>query len=76
MHAPIARRDAAHGQATPARATMNATARPPRRALTASPPSILLMMADDWGFGDLSSRGHSWLRTPNLDRLRSEGTDF
>lgn len=33
-------------------------------------------MADDWGFGDLSSRGHPFLATPNLDQLRSEGTDF
>lgn len=40
------------------------------------PPNILLMMADDWGFGDLSSRGHPFLATPNLDQLRLEGTDF
>jgi len=29
------------------------------------PPNILLMMADDWGFGELSSRGHPFLATPH-----------
>ena len=34
------------------------------------------MMADDLGFGDFTSRGNDFVSTPNLDRLRSEGTDF
>ena len=39
-------------------------------------PNIVFIFADDWGWGDLSCHGHSWLKTPNLDRLASEGTDF
>ncbi len=39
-------------------------------------PNIVLIFADDWGWGDLSCHGHKWLKTPNLDKLASEGTDF
>jgi N-acetylgalactosamine-6-sulfatase len=42
----------------------------------ASKPNIVFIFADDWGWGDLSCHGHSWLKTPNLDRLASEGIDF
>ena len=47
-----------------------------RRVASADRPNILLLMADDLGFGDLSSRGNHLVSTPNLDRLRREGTDF
>lgn len=39
-------------------------------------PNIIFIYADDWGWGDLGCHGHPWLKTPNLDRLASEGTDF
>ena len=39
-------------------------------------PNIIFIFADDWGWGDLSSHGHPWLKTPHLDRLAREGTDF
>ena len=39
-------------------------------------PNIILILADDWGWGDLSCHGHPWLKTPNLDRLAAEGGDF
>lgn len=39
-------------------------------------PNIVFIFADDWGWGDLSSHGHPWLKTPYLDRLAREGTDF
>ncbi len=42
----------------------------------ASKPNIVFIFADDWGWGDLSCHGHPWLKTPNLDRLASEGTGF
>ena len=51
-------------------------------ALGAEPaprPNILLILTDDQGYGDLGAHGHTLLRTPNLDRLRSESarlTDF
>jgi hypothetical protein len=39
-------------------------------------PNILFIFADDWGWGDLSCHGHSYVKTPNIDRLAAEGTDF
>jgi arylsulfatase A-like enzyme len=45
-------------------------------AETPTRPNVVLILADDWGWGDLSCHGHPWLQTPNLDRLAKEGTDF
>jgi N-acetylgalactosamine-6-sulfatase len=39
-------------------------------------PNIVLILADDLGFGDLKCYGHPYSRTPNLDKLASEGTKF
>nr|WP_235293813.1 sulfatase-like hydrolase/transferase [Portibacter lacus] len=39
-------------------------------------PNIIFIFADDWGWGDLSAHGHPYVKTPNIDRLVSEGTDF
>jgi arylsulfatase A-like enzyme len=36
-------------------------------------PNVLLVMADDQGFGDTSYNGHPELKTPNLDKLAAEG---
>jgi arylsulfatase A-like enzyme len=41
-----------------------------------SQPNILFIFADDWGWGDLSCHGHPYVKTPNVDRLAEEGTDF
>lgn len=38
--------------------------------------NILFIFADDWGWGDLSAHGHPYIKTPNIDRLVAEGTDF
>lgn len=38
--------------------------------------NILFIFADDWGWGDLSAHGHPYIKTPNIDRLANEGTDF
>jgi arylsulfatase A-like enzyme len=40
------------------------------------PPNILLIQADDLGYGDLSAYGQARYQTPNLDRLAREGTRF
>ncbi len=42
----------------------------------AEKPNILFIFADDWGWGDLSCHGHPYVKTPNIDRLAKEGTDF
>ena len=39
-------------------------------------PNILFIFADDWGWGDLSCHGHPYVKTPNIDKLAKEGTDF
>jgi len=42
----------------------------------ATRPNIVFIFADDWGWGDLSCHGHPYVKTPNIDRLAAEGTDF
>lgn len=57
---------------------------PPRdssgtRTAAAQLPNIVIVFADDLGYGDLGIFGHPYNRTPNLDRLALEGqrwTDF
>ena len=39
-------------------------------------PNIIIIYADDLGYGDLSCYGHPSIRTPNLDRLAAEGLRF
>jgi arylsulfatase A len=39
-------------------------------------PNILLIQADDLGYGDLSAYGQAQFTTPNLDRLAREGMRF
>jgi arylsulfatase A len=36
-------------------------------------PNIVLMLADDLGYGDLSCYGASRVKTPNIDRLAAQG---
>ena len=42
----------------------------------ADKPNIVLIYADDLGYGDLSCYGQSRFTTPNLDRLASQGMKF
>jgi uncharacterized sulfatase len=37
------------------------------------PPNVIFLLVDDMGYGDLAAWGDHAIRTPNLDRLASEG---
>jgi arylsulfatase A len=51
--------------------TPSATPTPPL-----GPPNVVVVLADDLGYGDLSSFGSPKIKTPNLDRLGAEGIRF
>jgi arylsulfatase A len=36
-------------------------------------PNVVILLADDLGYGDLACYGHPTIRTPNLDRMAGEG---
>ncbi len=40
------------------------------------PPNIVLVMADDQGWGDVAYNGHPKLKTPNLDSMAAAGLRF
>jgi arylsulfatase A-like enzyme len=39
-------------------------------------PNLVIILADDLGYGDLSCYGHPSIRTPNLDRMANQGMRF
>ena len=45
-------------------------------AATEQRPNIVFLFADDFGWGDLGCYGHPYARTPNIDKLSTEGTRF
>lgn len=44
--------------------------------ISGSRPNIIFILTDDQGYGDISAHGNPVLKTPNLDRLRSESVRF
>jgi arylsulfatase A-like enzyme len=45
-------------------------------ASAADRPNLIVIFADDLGYGDLGCYGHPTIRTPNLDRMAAEGMKF
>lgn len=45
-------------------------------AAHAKPPNVVIIFADDVGYGDLGCYGATHVRTPNIDRLAREGRRF
>ncbi len=41
-----------------------------------TPPNVVLIFADDLGYGDLGCYGATKVQTPNIDRLAAEGRRF
>ena len=39
-------------------------------------PNVILILADDLGYGDLGCFGQKLIKTPNIDRLSAEGMRF
>ncbi|MBN1443433.1 MAG: sulfatase-like hydrolase/transferase, partial [Planctomycetes bacterium] len=42
----------------------------------ARPPNVIYILADDLGYAELGCYGQKIIRTPNIDRLASEGLRF
>ena len=43
---------------------------------SAEQPNIVLILADDLGYGDLGCYGHPQAKTPHIDRLAKQGVRF
>jgi arylsulfatase A-like enzyme len=46
------------------------------QAITTTPPNIVLVMADDQGWGDMAYNGHPDLKTPHFDAMAKEAIRF
>lgn len=48
----------------------------PILGLAQKSPNIIVILADDLGYGDLGCYGHPTIMTPNLDKMASQGMRF
>ena len=54
---------------------LSCSAPPPVAETPEKPPNFIIIMADDLGYGDLSTYG-GWIDVPSIDRLAAEGLKF
>ena len=64
------------GPSTPTPAAIPAAQAAPTPTPRPGPPDIVVILADDMGYGDLGVYGHPVTKTPHIDRLASEGSRF
>lgn len=75
--APALAEEADHEGASPAAAGAPvAAARAASAAHDPRPPNIIIILADDLGYGDLSCYGSDTIETPHIDRLAARGVRF
>src|SRR4051812_23948751 len=48
----------------------------PAAASAARKPNIIFILSDDLGYGDVGCYGQKRIKTPNIDRMASEGLRF
>ena len=53
-----------------------ASSEQPANEKSATKPNIVVFVADDMGWGDSATYGNALIKTPNMDRLASQGVKF
>lgn len=48
----------------------------PAVAAETKQPNLVIIMADDLGYGDLATYGHQIVKTPNIDRLAQKASNL
>jgi arylsulfatase A-like enzyme len=57
-------------------AILNSCKAPQKESRDYKPPNVILIYADDLGYGDVGAYGSTEIRTPNMDRLAEGGVRF